>query len=224
MTFLQLINKVLRGLRESQATTITDTEYVTMIGQLINEAKEDIEDLGPWRALRTVVSPSTVAGQTTDHTLTGTNERSYLFYLPSLEGPMPMAFITSAGYERRLQVIPQDHLVSLQRLYPNADQACPQYVSIAKSTGLTARFWPTPDAIYTTAFDIIIPQAELAAAATVLTIPARPVWQEALVRAMEERGEEFAGPLDSARARAARSIESAMLSDFGVEPLTFTAE
>lgn len=225
MTYLQLINNVLRGLREPTIGAISTTGYSALVGQLVNQAKEDIEDLGPWRALRTVVSIATVAGQITGHTITGATERSYLIYTSALEGHLPMAFITTAGYERRLTVIPQDHMASLQRLYPDADQACPEFVSFAKSeTGISAYFWPTPDAIYTAKFDFIIPQAELSAAATVLEIPARPVWQTALAMAMEERGEDFSGGLERAWARAERSVQNAMLSDFLVDPMTVVAE
>lgn len=136
-----------------------------------------------------------------------------------------MAFITTADFERRLTVISQDHLASLQRLYPDADRACPQYVSFSKdANGLYAFFWPTPDTTYSTKFDLIVPQAELSSASTSLSIPSRPVWQEALVRAMEERGEEFAGSIEGWRARAAKSLESAILADFGSVPLTFSAE
>lgn len=225
MTYLQLINKVLRGLREAQAVTITDNDYVELIGQFVNEAKENIEDLGPWRGLSETVSINTVADQLTGVTVTGANDRSYPLYSPTPYGSLPMVFITTAGVERRLTIISWSDLVAMQRMYPDAGTACPSYVAFARDeNGMSAFFWPTADATYTVKVGVLIPQAELSVASTVLQIPARPVWQEALVLAMEERGEEFAGPLDNARARAARSLESAMLSDFGAEPLTFSAE
>ena len=221
MTFLQLINKVLRGLREPQAASLTG-EHTALIGQLVNEAKEDIEDLGPWRALRTIVDINTVADSSTGIALTGANERSYLLYQQANAG---QAFIVTADNERRLQVISRNHHLSLDRLYPDADHAVPVSVSFAKNQdGMNAHFWPVPDAVYAARFDLIIPQAELTSATTELQIPSRPVWQEALARAMEERGEEFSGSLDAVRGRAARSLESAMLADFGVDPLTFTPE
>lgn len=220
MTYLQLINKVLRGLRENEIGALATSGYPFLIQQLVNEAKEDIEDLGPWKALRSTVNVSLSNGVSTG-ALTGTNERSYLLYTNNL----PMAFITTADFERRLSVLPLDHIASLQNLYPDADRACPTHVGFAQSsTGLTAHFWPTPDAAYNARFNVIIPQAELAAAATALTIPSRPVWQEALVRAAEERGEEFGGSLDAMRQRAHDSLSSAILADFGSEPLTFEAQ
>ena len=224
MTYLQLINKVLVGLREATVAAVPTTPHGVLVAQFVNEAKEDIEDLGPWLSLRSTVNVSLSNGVSTG-ALSGTNERSYLLYLPMLEGSMPQAFITTADYERRLNVLTLDHLASLQNLYPDADRACPEYVAFAPSaTGLTAHFWPTPDATYNARFHVIIPQAELSSASTALTIPSRPVWQEALVRAMEERGEEFAGSIEGWRNRASRSLESAILADFGSQPMTFSAE
>jgi hypothetical protein len=225
MTYLELINRVLAGLRESQITGLATSGYPFLIGKLVNEAKEDIEDLGPWKALRTDSLNQSLSAGTASYTLSGPNERSYLLYLPTLEGSAPMAFITTADYKRRLSVIPIDEWRSLVNLYPDVDRACPTHVAFAQSsTGLGAHFWPTPDQTYNARFSMCIPQAELTSASTSITIPSRPVWQEALVRAMEERGEEFSGSLDAARARAARSLESAIAMDFGADPLTFTAE
>lgn len=195
------------------------------MAQLVNEAKEDIEDLGPWKALRTDALNVALSSGTASYNLTGTNERSYLLYLPALEGSLPMAFITTADYERRLSVISIDHWRSLVNLYPDVDNACPTHVAFSKSnTVISAQFWPTPDASYNARFTMITPQAELTSASTSLSIPSRPVWQEALVRAMEERGEEFSGSIGAWRARAQRSLESAVLTDFGADPMTVTPE
>ena len=44
MTYLNLINGVLRRLRETTVSTYTETTYSTMIGDLINDAKTTIEE------------------------------------------------------------------------------------------------------------------------------------------------------------------------------------
>ena len=226
MTYLQLINKVLVGLREATVAAVPTTPHGVLVAQFVNEAKEDIEDLGPWKALRTSDASNTaLSNGTASYSLTGTNERSYLMYLPTEQGSLPMAFITTAGYERRLDVVPITYWRSLVNLYPDAPRACPTMVSFSRSgTVLVANFWPTPDAAYNARFSLVIPQAELTSASTELSIPSRPVWQEALVRAMEERGEEFAGSIEGWRNRAARSLESAILADFGADPMTFSAK
>ncbi len=39
MTYLNLMNSVLRRLREEETTSVTSTTYVKMVGDFINDAK-----------------------------------------------------------------------------------------------------------------------------------------------------------------------------------------
>ena len=50
-----------------------------------------------------------------------------------------------------------------------------------------------------------------------------PVWREAVVRAMEERGEEFSGSLERQRGRALEALYQAILADYGRDQMTFEA-
>ncbi len=218
MTFLEAINKVLKGLREATVADVDAAAYTVLIGQLVNEAKVDIEDLGPWQALRTTVNKNTVAGTATIDLTTETNDRSYLLY----DRNLPQAFVVTTDKERRLQHIQIDELLALQALNPDHQNDIPAAVAFARAAGgMTAHLWPTPDAVYALRFRFVIPQDDMAAEATVITIPAEPVWREALVRAMEERGEEFAGPIERAVARAEQALGAAVMMDFGAEDLTF---
>ena len=59
MNFLDLINSVMRRLRENTVTTISENSYSIMIGDLINDAKTTVENSHEWTSLRqTVVVPS----------------------------------------------------------------------------------------------------------------------------------------------------------------------
>lgn len=78
MTYLQLVNAVLRRLREEQATTVAESDYSQMIGDLVNEAKRLVEDSWDWSALRTTHSFDTVAG-TSEYSLTDFGVRSEVF-------------------------------------------------------------------------------------------------------------------------------------------------
>jgi len=65
MTYLNLINGVLRRLRETTVSTYTETTYSTMIGDLINDAKTTVEEAWEWSALRNTITFNTVDGTTT---------------------------------------------------------------------------------------------------------------------------------------------------------------
>ena len=44
MTYLEIVNRVLRRLREQQVDSLTANSYSTLIADLVNEVKRDIEN------------------------------------------------------------------------------------------------------------------------------------------------------------------------------------
>ena len=44
-TYLQLVNDVLTRLREATVTNVSDTDYSSLIGKLVNDAKREVESL-----------------------------------------------------------------------------------------------------------------------------------------------------------------------------------
>jgi len=218
MTYLQLINRVLRKLREGQISSISG-EKALFYGQLVNEVKTDLENAGPWYALRTTLTGS-LTGSSADLDLTAsTDENSYLMFE---DVELPMAFITTTDKERRLAAVSWSELDAMRTLNPDADEDIPCYVAFRNDgTGLRAKFFPTPDQAYTYRFEVVVNQDELTAVDDVISIPATPVWREAVVRAMEERGEEFSGSLEAERGRAQEALMQAILADWGGEQRTF---
>ena len=64
MTYLDLINGVLRRLREDTVTTANETDYSQLVGEFVNDAKKQVELAHKWSALRTTVTLSTNVGTT----------------------------------------------------------------------------------------------------------------------------------------------------------------
>lgn len=219
MTYLELVNRVLRGLRENTVTALSE-DYPRLVGQLVNEAKSDLEDSGPWSSLRSQIT-ATLASGLNDKRLTDTNERSYLNFD---ENNQPLAFVVEAGFERRLQLIMHPEMVAMRLLTPDADSGAPCYISFTRDNdNMLAHFFPAADQDYDFTVVCTVPQADLSSETDEITVPADPVWRDALVRAMEERGEEFAGQIEGARSRAADARSRAVMRDFGASPLTFEA-
>lgn len=214
-----LMNKVLYGIRQfglviGSSTTSTTDEYLLMLLQLVNEAKEEIEECGwPWHVLRTTVT-ITLSSGTTEYTLTSagaadvdTNDRSRLlyenvshfgpsegFYMSNSSSPMVFDVTTSSEYrlkEETLERIERWHFTD------NDETGKPTSFCIySTGSALKMKVYPTPDATYTLKARIYIPQAELSSTdlTTTLSIPARPVWLKALFKANAERGSELGRP------------------------------
>jgi hypothetical protein len=214
-----LMNKVLRGLRQfgliiGSGTSSTTDDYLLMILQIVNEAKEEVEESGwAWEALRNTVT-LTVSASTIEYDLTSagpadvdTNERTRLLYESvnhggKMEGfyngsaSMPQVFETSTSSEYRLREISQE---KMERWHATDDNQTGKPTHIAfyrDADSLKCKIYPTPDAAYTIVMRLFIPQAELTSTdlTTTLSIPSRPVWMRALYKANEERGSELGRP------------------------------
>ena len=179
-TYLDCINGVLRRIRETEAVTPTDTSYVTLVGDFVNEAKREIEDAWNWSVLRTTKTITTANG-TQNYEIPGTNPRSRLLviYIPSLK--------------RNLVQATQNQMHEWTTLQ-GTTSGDPQYFSIGNSTSstgvITLDLWPIPTSALTVKVDCVVPQADLSASTDVLYVPSELVIQGALLRAINERGED----------------------------------
>ena len=70
MTYLNLVNNVLRRLRETEVNSVQDTAYSKLIGDLVNDAKNTVENAWDWSALRTTLTVTTQAN-VFNYSLTG---------------------------------------------------------------------------------------------------------------------------------------------------------
>lgn len=218
-TYLGLINKVLIELRKPLITEI-DSDYARLLGQKVNQAKEEVEAAHPWSALRTDITFSTVAG-TQDYNLgtsgvgTGgtTNERSYL--VKDLFG-RPALFNKTTAALGRVYMQPRE-LMRADIAWNLASNAIPSLFSLKRSaSGITISLYPKPDAVYTMQATFVIPQAELSSKDAVLTVPEKPVYLLAAAYAAAERGGGQGTEGDNLKAMADRALNDAI--NFDAEP------
>ena len=73
-TYLNLVNEVLRRLREDVVTSVSQNTYSTMVGDFVNDAKRNVEDSHEWSTIRTTVVVTTEA-DVIDYALTNAGER-----------------------------------------------------------------------------------------------------------------------------------------------------
>jgi hypothetical protein len=179
LTYLEAVNRVLRRLRENEVTTVNESPYSKLIGDLINVVKVEIEDSWDWSALRT--------------TLTAVTTDSIFNYV----------LVGSGTRLRILDVINDDeHIIMQQRgtkwfdqqIILNSEQlGSPMYYNFngVNSNGDTQiDFFPIPDDIYSIRINCVLPQAELEADATQIQIPANLLVEGVIARAISERGDD----------------------------------
>ena len=61
-TYVNLVNHVMRRLREDEVSSVSNTTYSTMVGDFVNDAKRHVEDAHDWSALRATITVSTSDG------------------------------------------------------------------------------------------------------------------------------------------------------------------
>jgi len=179
-TYLQAVNSVLRRLRETEVSTVNETSYSKLIGELVNDAKKQVEDAYEWNSLVTYFNVSTVADQY-DYTVTGLGDRFRIVDFLNDTQDYAMINITAERMNRFTT-------------FGTPQKSSPLYYTFSTvdaSTGDTkVSLFPLPDKTYALILDAIVPQADLTSDSTIILAPATPIILNAYARALLERGED----------------------------------
>ena len=177
-TYLDLINKVLVRLRETEALTPNDNEYTQLVGFMVNDAKNVVESAWDWANLRTTKTVSTTVGVSAA-SIAGTGQ-NYKFM-----------DAYNATTQSRLQLITQNEMNTKTVLNTAASDSPSEFSlgAIDSSGNQAITLYPTPDGSYTLKFDMIVREAALELAADVTNLPVQPVVLYAWAMATRERGE-----------------------------------
>jgi hypothetical protein len=73
-TYLSAVNSVLRRLREREATSVNNTTYSRLVGELVNDVKREVEDAWNWTHLKNTIQVETEQG-VFRYSLTGSTRR-----------------------------------------------------------------------------------------------------------------------------------------------------
>lgn len=178
MTYLNLVNNVLRRLRESEVTTVTENTYSKMVGDFINDAKQLVEDAWDWSALRTTLTATTTSG-IFSYVLVGSQNKIKLLDVINDTSNNFMTYQTQHWFNDK---------------YLNQDpvSGSPEYYTFngVDSDGDTqVDLYPKPDGVYTLRFNCIQRNPNLSADTDETLIPSQPVIHMAVALLARERGE-----------------------------------
>lgn len=178
MTYLNLMNSVLRRLREEETSSVTSTTYVKMVGDFINDAKTLVGQAADWSALRETITISTTASDNT-YSLTGGGDNIKVMSMLNDTENCFMEYQTKDWFNEQLYI-------------SSAAEGAPRYFTyngLDASGDTQILVGPTPDAVYSIRVDTVKRQADLSANDDVLLIPAQPVIHLAVALLARERGE-----------------------------------
>lgn len=178
MNALQLVNSVLRRIRETEVVDFS-ASYTKLILDFINETKREVEDAWDWSSLRSTISiPTDTVNK--DYSVTGAGQR---YRILSAYNTTNLSLLNLTDRSSILQ----------QQQIGNSSPSVPySYAVTGQDASLDPiiSFGDVPNGIYTLKFNLIVPQNDLAITTDTLTVPWYPVVQGAWARAISERGED----------------------------------
>ena len=179
MQYIQLVNSVLRRLRESEVSSVADNSYSKMIGDFVNDAKRQVEDAYSWNALSDTLSATTTV-DVFNYVLVGSGQRFKMIDVINDTDDFFLKYQTVSEMNRLF-------------LMTSAEEGSPRYYNFngTDTNGDTqVDLYPIPDGVYNIRFNVIKPQLPLSANSDVLLVPHEPVIFNACARAFAERGED----------------------------------
>lgn len=179
MTYLEIVNRVLRRLREAEVSTVSANTYSTLIGDLVNSIKNEVENSYNWSVLRQTLSTSTSA-DVFNYTLSGSGTRFKLLDVVNDTSNWFMKERDSTWFNRQFLLV-------------DPQKAAPQFYNYngVDSNGDTQiDIYPIPDGVYDIRFNVILPQTDLVNDTDVIKVNPQVVIEGTLARAVSERGED----------------------------------
>ena len=179
MTYLEIVNRVLRRLREQEVDALTANTYSTLIADLVNEVKRDVENAWNWSVLRETITVETAA-DLYNYTLTGSGTRFRLIDVINDTSNLIMRPASTREYNSQFLVGDFSKGAPVSYNFNGVSSAGDTQVDV----------FPIPNGVYDLRFNMVIPQADLSLSTDELLIPAPLVIEGTIARAISERGED----------------------------------
>ncbi len=178
MTYLDLVNNVLRRIRETEVISVQTTSYSKLIGDLINDAKDLVENSWDWSALRTTLTVTTTA-DIFNYSLTGSGNNIKELNVLNDTSNLLMKYQTNNWFDTQYLL---GEPVSGSPVYYT-------YNGVDADGDTLIDVYPKPDDVYTLRFNCTLRNANLSADLDTMVIPSAPVIHLAVALATRERGE-----------------------------------
>jgi len=207
MTYLQLVNSVLRRLREDEVATVDQNSYSRLVGEFVNEAKETVENSWDWTGLRTTLIIPTV-------------KSTYLYTIPDSQNKIKVLNIIN---DTGNVFMARRGSSWMRNLFLNQDppESSPQYYNLKTldaNGDNVFEVYPIPDGVYDLNFSIVKREGYFTEDTDKLKVPTQPVLLLATALAARERGETGGTSAAEQFGLADRSIADAIAYDAAQHP------
>lgn len=180
MTYLEIVNKVLVRLRETEVTSLNESSYSSLIADLVNVVKREVENSWNWHALRTTLSATTV-DDLFNYVLVGFGTTSRVLHVYNDTDDIELYPKSSTWFDRQM------------RMVSTPQKGSPQYYNfngVSAYGDLQMDVYPIPDKAYNIRINIVKQQDDLTEPTESILINPNVVIEGTVSRAIMERGED----------------------------------
>jgi len=207
MTYKDIVNNILRRLRERTISTVNESVYSSLIGVLVNDAKEEVENAWQWSALRNSLTLTTSAN-VFNYELNATDNRFTVLDVIDTTNNNFLNYETAHSFNERF--ILSDPELGIPRYY--------SFNGVSTDGDTLVDLYPIPNGVFTIQFNVVLRTSDLVSDSDRLDIPYQPVLALAYAKAVEERGEDGGQSAVSAYRTAERVISDAIALDAAKHP------
>lgn len=176
MTYLQIVNNVLRRMRENEVSAVSENTYSAMVGDYVNDAYRLIKDSWKWSSLRQTISIATVDA-TPSYELTGSDYSVEILSVIDTDTGEFLTYKPQVWFTEKYN----QPLVSGRPTY---------YTFDGEASGVPKiKLYPQPNDVYNIAFDVVIRADELTEGSDVVLVPNLPLIHMSIALLSRERGE-----------------------------------
>ena len=211
MTYIELVNAVLRRLRESEVTTVqgagNSNAYARLIGDFVNEAKSQVENAWKWSALRQTLTATTTDGAF-NYEIQGSRNNFQVLSVLNDTSNITMLYKDADWFNDAFLLT--DPARGVPTFY--------NFNGVSSDGDTQVDVYPIPDGAYTLRFNVVLRNIPLSNDSDDMVIPSRPVILLATAMAIEERGEDGGQQSINAYAAAQSALADAVALDAGRHP------
>lgn len=178
MTYLNIVNGVLRRLREDEVSNVSESTFSKMVGDFVNDAKDIVETAWDWSPLRSTLTITTSADDNL-YSITGSRSEGKILNLINDTSNLEMQYQTQNWFDDKEYM--QDAVTGAPQYYT--------YSGVDGSDDTQIKIYPTPDKAYTLRARVVLRNVALSSDSDTLAIPSAPVLHMAIALLARERGE-----------------------------------
>jgi hypothetical protein len=178
MTYTDLVNNVLRRLREDEVEFVAQSAYSKLIGDFVNDAKTIVESAWKWTGQKQEVTVNAFVGDRS-YSIPGSGTAFQLVNAINDTSDNFLEYQSANWFDKQINT--QD-----------LGQGSPSFYTVRgfdSNKDSIVEVYPIPDTSYTLLFNIIKDPADLVEDTDELLIPHQPIIQMAFAMALRERGE-----------------------------------